>query len=389
MNNIDKENFLNKFIIDYDGYSEVTGVLPVTSDLISEFKIGKKFVYRIREDSSLVALHDRLLKNFLNLVPLNKSATAFLPNKSYLNFIEPHRDNYDFMRLDLKNFFHSIDEKLLKNAFSSYFKYENINSVKQQKVIESFINAVSYQVPENSQNKTYVNKIILPIGFKTSPVISNIIFRKIDFLIEDYCSKNNITYTRYADDMLFSSRGHIAEFDPFSAFFKYKHITRKNSFLHSSTFFNEIKFLVKLDGFKINDKKTIRSRHTISLKGYTVEGTNFSDKKGSIRISNKKTYIIEKMIFEIKKGTSHTCIMKKLFNFKMSQKHFKYLPPKTEFADKYCKDQLLNKLLGYRSYLISMIKFNSSFNCFNQASINKYTALIKSMNDIIESSAFK
>ena len=63
--------------------------------------------------------------------------------------------------------------------------------------------SVSHTVSDEFEDFDLRGNNILPIGFPSSPVISNIIFRKIDILIQKYCENKKIIYTRYADDMLF------------------------------------------------------------------------------------------------------------------------------------------------------------------------------------------
>src|SRR5690606_31291063 len=46
----------------------------------------------------------------------------------------------------------------------------------------------------------------LPQGTPTSTHIANIVFLKIDNLLIEFCDKNNITYTRFVDDLTFSSQ---------------------------------------------------------------------------------------------------------------------------------------------------------------------------------------
>jgi len=357
----DKNGFIN--IIGSEGKElfQSLPIAPVNPQFIDEFKIRKKYIYRFKQDHQLIKIHENLLNNFLTKIPLNDAAIAFRKGKSYLNFIEPHRRSYHFMRLDLKSFFHSINEDLLEECFKSYFENLHFDEQKTQKLIQSFINIVSYKVPASSKNDTYKNKVILPIGFKTSPSISNIIFRKLDLLIQNYCFTHDIVYTRYADDMLFSS-GKLSEF------------------IHSDSFYSEIKYLISLDGFKLNKVKTIKSTHTISLNGYIIENSKNKEDPASIRVSNKKTYKIEKLIHEIKAGKTNVEIMTKLYGFSISRKYFLYLPPKPKFVEQYCKDQLLNKMLGYRSYLISILNFNNKFKCVNTLAIDKYSKIIDVLN---------
>ena len=46
---------------------------------------------------------------------------------------------------------------------------------------------------------------ILPQGAPTSPTISNIVMKNFDDVIGEWCDKRGISYTRYCDDMTFSS----------------------------------------------------------------------------------------------------------------------------------------------------------------------------------------
>ena len=49
----------------------------------------------------------------------------------------------------------------------------------------------------------------LPQGAPTSPYLSNLIFKKIDDQISQFCRSKNINYTRYSDDLTFSGDKNI------------------------------------------------------------------------------------------------------------------------------------------------------------------------------------
>jgi hypothetical protein len=93
----------------------------------------------------------------------------------------------------------------VKETISQYIDDEVVNTKHNQKLIDVIIKCITYTIPTKFENKNFHDKTIIPMGFSTSPIISNISFRKIDILIQKLCVKLNITYTRYADDMLFSS----------------------------------------------------------------------------------------------------------------------------------------------------------------------------------------
>jgi len=360
------ELFLQNFVKDHKLLNPYGCLTSLTHKDVVEFKIGNKYFYKLDDNSSLNVVHDDLCREFLNLVPVNNSATAYRCGMSYLNLFEPHRNGFYFLRLDISSFFYSIQEKLIRDRFSDhfkddYFKEEYVDRNKKQTLLDGFISLTTYKIPENSLNERFRNKVVLPIGFKTSPVISNIVFRKIDILIQKYCVSKNIVYSRYADDMLFSS-------------------SEDKKFVHSVAFYHELKYFLSIDGFKINKRKTVRSKHTVSLNGYVVRKDDFSYKASSMSVSNKKTKIINKLLFLLGKGEKSEYIMSKLFGFRRSPKNFNFYPPSDDYVEKFCKTQIHNKIAGYRSFLISIIKFNERYYCVNDLAIRKYTKLIDSLN---------
>jgi RNA-directed DNA polymerase len=56
---------------------------------------------------------------------------------------------------------------------------------------------------------TYEGK--LPIGAPTSPVISNFICKQLDTDLIDFAATNSLAYSRYADDLTFSSNSKIEQ----------------------------------------------------------------------------------------------------------------------------------------------------------------------------------
>ena len=344
-------------------------VVPfIKSEKINEFKIGKNYFYELKDKKELIDIHKVVNDEFQKNIPLNNVAVAFRREKSYLDLFEPHRKNYYFLRLDIKAFFHSIKVDDINKIFSSYFEDDYIDENKKQTLIDAFINLVTYKIPDNSPNEDFKGKQVLPMGFITSPVISNIIFRKIDIQIQKFCSQHDITYTRYADDMLFSS-------------------DKKNKYVHSDGFINEISILVGQMNFKLNKHKTVKSTHTLSLNGYTIQysiiSKNFFDIKNEkvineFRLSNKKINIIKKMIhlIETEKQTEQY-ILKKLFNYKLPDR----VP--NDKKNEFYKHQLNNKLTGYRSYLLSFVVFNKKYNCMQKETAEKYIKLIEKLNGFI------
>jgi RNA-directed DNA polymerase len=89
----------------------------------------------------------------------------------------------------------------------------------------------------------------LPQGAPTSPAIANLVFREADSELARIAEKNNLRYSRYADDLTFSGMEHI-----------------------SWTFLDDIEGIIRRFGFKLNARKTrFGSESTrMEVTGYTT-----------------------------------------------------------------------------------------------------------------------
>lgn len=341
----------------------------ISTDNINEFKIGKNYFYEITDDK-LLKVQKWLNHYFQENIELNNAAVAFRKNHSYLHLFEPHKKNYNFLRLDIKSFFYSIDITDVKESFKVYFENSYIDEDKTQSLIDAFLNLSTYTIPETSSNEGFINKKVLPIGFVTSPIISNVIFRKLDIQIQKFCSDRNIIYTRYADDMLFST-------------------PKSMNYIHSDNFINEISIFLSQSNLKLNKSKTLKAKHTISLNGYTIQYSNFNSDNEEViihelRISNKKINIIKKLIhmLEIEKKEPKF-ILKKLFNYKLNPEAFRFPISDTKVIKKYYNDQLVNRLTGYRAYLLSIIVFHNKYQCLQNETTEKNLKIVSKLNSLI------
>ncbi|MBY7838835.1 reverse transcriptase family protein [Vibrio fluvialis] len=334
-------------------------IKSIEADRVTECKIGSKTVFKLKDAKLLEQYQDRVNQRFLSNIEVSNSAIAYVKNKSYLDLFEPHIYGYHFLRVDIKSYFHSISRELIKTSFSTYINDEDFIKG-QQKLIDAFTNILTLNVGDKPKNNALAGKEILPIGFKTSPAVSNIIFRRFDNLIQSLCSKNHITYTRYADDMLFSS-------------------PLKFKFIHTRKFMDELSYILSLGGFLINDKKTVKEKHMISLNGYVIESNGVTGQPAKIRISNRKTNIIAKLINKLDHNVDCKLIMSKLFNLSEKSIKVKYKKGRDDFIDQYYRTQLINVISGYRAYLISIIKFNCKYNCIDKNHLSKYQLMINKL----------
>ena len=143
---------------------------------------------------------DKKLKAYL--VFLNTFVFEYLPINervvySYRKGVNPHEvafphaHNRAFFQADVENFFGSIGRALVKSTIVSHKNRVPVSD------INSYI--------ERILDFTTIDEV-LPIGFPTSPPISNACLTLFDNEFESYCLSSDLVYTRYADDIFVSGK---------------------------------------------------------------------------------------------------------------------------------------------------------------------------------------
>ncbi|MBK8486093.1 MAG: RNA-directed DNA polymerase [Saprospiraceae bacterium] len=108
-------------------------------------------------------------------------------SRSILSNAEAHLNCNFMVNLDLLDFFHQITISKIRGCLSKVYKIRSLN------IIDLIVKIACYEGR-------------LPMGSPCSPVLSNMIVIDLDGALFDYCQAQNITYTRYVDDLSFSSK---------------------------------------------------------------------------------------------------------------------------------------------------------------------------------------
>ncbi|MGH9616404.1 MAG: retron St85 family RNA-directed DNA polymerase [Acidobacteriaceae bacterium] len=135
-----------------------------------------------------------VMKNVLAAFPIHPAAVAYRAGRSILDNAAPHAAHKYLCKLDFMNFFPSIKStdfvKFMRlNALATVWSEEEIDYL--SKIL--FWRKKRDNVPE------------LSIGAPSSPLLSNILLFNFDLKIETLCARCGVTYTRYADDLSFST----------------------------------------------------------------------------------------------------------------------------------------------------------------------------------------
>ena len=173
--------------------------------------IQKIIADRLRQDQ------ERIWSD-LNLTRNTKISHGYVKGKSNITNSAIHKGKKTIINIDLADFFNSFH-------FGRVFGFFNKNRY--------------FRLPE-SLCYCLANLVccdgFLPQGAPTSPIISNLIFTIVDLKILKIASKYKLDYTRYVDDLTFSTNNKKID--------KYLNV-----------FLQDLQVLLKENGFKINENK--------------------------------------------------------------------------------------------------------------------------------------
>ena len=165
------------------------------ADLYTEFRIPKKSGgYRTLDAPSpeLKELQREIL-NFLSkdckTLPHN-AAHAFVKNRNCKTAMQVHQRNSSrwFLKIDIKDFFANCDEEKIKEKLKRIYPLNFFTERQIRWIVHTC---------------TLAGK--LPQGAPTSPILSNLYMLDFDYTLTKQLGTDYV-YTRYADDMLISSR---------------------------------------------------------------------------------------------------------------------------------------------------------------------------------------
>lgn len=175
-----------------------------TIDHYHRFKIPKsKGGYRTIASPKpmLRKAQDWVLENILNVIPLHEAAMAFRVGCSIKENAKRHQNGGIIIRIDLKDFFPSIKFPRVKGIFKSFGYNEGVATILALICTDAARREVTL---DNKKYFVALSKRYLPQGACTSPTLTNIICRKLDRRLTGLSTKLGFTYTRYADDLVFS-----------------------------------------------------------------------------------------------------------------------------------------------------------------------------------------
>ncbi len=162
------------------------------------YKIPKKSGYRLIEDphADLKYIQGILNDHMQALYYYKRPACAYgfcissssEDERNVVSNAKKHLGCSHLLNIDLKDFFHQIKKE------------------KVRAIIQNHIHGTDSDV-RDTMTSLFTYKGRLPMGAPTSPILSNFAMIELDDELMQLCDVYNIVYTRYADDLSFSTQG--------------------------------------------------------------------------------------------------------------------------------------------------------------------------------------
>ncbi|MGJ7500218.1 reverse transcriptase domain-containing protein [Variovorax sp. ZT5P49] len=143
-----------------------------------------------------------VLDNILAKMPVHEAVHGFLPGRSILTNAAPHVGQDVVINLDLKDFFPSIGMRRVRGVF---------RQLGYSSQVASLLALVCTEAPTDEvqlDGRRYFvarGERVLPQGAPTSPMLTNLLCRRLDARLAASAAKLGFRYTRYADDLSFSA----------------------------------------------------------------------------------------------------------------------------------------------------------------------------------------
>lgn len=146
-------------------------------------------------DEKLMKSQKVILEEILYQLPISPAAHCAIKRRSVVTNVQPHLTAKAFFKIDFKDAFPSVSKKMVVEHLTPLFIqcFPNFPTEK----LKSFVELLSTRT-------TYKNS--LPQGAPTSPCLLNLVCYQLDMGLIALSNKFNLTYTRYADDLWFSSK---------------------------------------------------------------------------------------------------------------------------------------------------------------------------------------
>lgn len=149
-------------------------------------------------------------QNILQFGAPHADSYAYHPQSSPVYAARTHTNSEWLIKVDIQDFFHAISEHRVYEVFKS-LGYSRLLSFELARLCTEPCEGYNTRKKNDTKYgeksiKYYETKYVgfLPQGAPTSPMLSNLVMRKIDASLAELAYETNMRFSRYADDIVFS-----------------------------------------------------------------------------------------------------------------------------------------------------------------------------------------
>lgn len=258
--------------------------LDLTTE-VEEIELKSRRIFKTSKKlSEFLRFIDKVM--FDHLCKHKEAAHAYIKEKSALTAVQDHAGSKYFFMTDIEHFFNNVTAKDITRV---------LNRDAAHIPISDFINFL----PQVVELTTYGGSI--PIGFATSPKLSNAFLLEFDSALYYYCQANSLIYTRYSDDIIISSesRNQLKELETHVQELLHEHASPKLSLNKEKTRIAHIGSRVKILGMVImpNGQITIDSKYKKTFESLLHYYVNDKEKFHQLLADKIKTKNKEHSLF--------------------------------------------------------------------------------------------
>lgn len=158
---------------------KTTGKVKTYADGSLKQRIIRPSYRRLKE------IQRSIKNNILSKIPLPKNVKGGVKGNNNIDNANEHKGNKYKLKIDLQDFFPTVTYKKIHAMFLKL----------------GYSNHIAHWL-----TKMTSIEFELPQGARTSTHVANLVFLPIDLKLIEHCDNNGIVYTRWVDDLTFSSQ---------------------------------------------------------------------------------------------------------------------------------------------------------------------------------------
>lgn len=201
-------------------YKYLRDITKRATDPYNQFTIKKRSHGRrliSTPEPLLLALQRWITREILNKQDCHPSSFAYEPGSSPAKCAQKHLGARWLIKLDVHDFFENISERSVYRAFRA-IGYQPLPSLElarlcTRKFTSEVIHEERWSITSGERTKYKIKPYrswrlgYLPQGAPTSPMLANLASRGMDNALDKLAKRYGLLYTRYSDDMCFSTGG--------------------------------------------------------------------------------------------------------------------------------------------------------------------------------------